>query len=50
MGADLDSLNAIAQRIEAVVRFLPGTRSAYAARVTGGCIGSARIGHGRAFS
>ncbi len=36
MGADLDSLNAIGQRIEAVVRFLPGTRSAYAERVTGG--------------
>lgn len=36
MGPNLDSLNAIAQRIEAVVKPLPGTRSAYAERVTGG--------------
>jgi Cu(I)/Ag(I) efflux system membrane protein CusA/SilA len=36
MGPDLDSLNAIAQRIEAVVKPLPGTRSAYAERITGG--------------
>ncbi len=36
MGPDLDSLNAIASRIEAVVRPLKGTRSAYAERVTGG--------------
>lgn len=36
MGPDLDSLNAIAQRIEAVVKPLPGTRSVYAERVTGG--------------
>jgi len=36
MGPDLDSLNAIAQRIEAVVRKLKGTRSVYAERVTGG--------------
>jgi len=36
MGPDLDSLSAIAQRIEAVVKPLPGTRSAYAERITGG--------------
>ncbi len=36
MGPDLDSLNAIAQRIEAVVKPLPGTRSVYAERITGG--------------
>jgi len=36
MGPNLDSLNNIAQRIEAEVRPLKGTRSAYAERVTGG--------------
>ena len=36
MGPNLDSLNAIAQRIETAVKPLPGTRSAYAERVTGG--------------
>jgi Cu(I)/Ag(I) efflux system membrane protein CusA/SilA len=36
MGPNLDSLNAIARRIEAAVKILPGTRSAYAERVTGG--------------
>ncbi|MBD3404007.1 CusA/CzcA family heavy metal efflux RND transporter [candidate division GN15 bacterium] len=36
MGPNLDSLSAIAQRIERVVRPIPGTRSAYAERVTGG--------------
>lgn len=36
MGRDIDSLNAIAQRIEAVVRPLPGTRSVYGERITGG--------------
>ncbi len=36
MGPDLDSLNAIAQRIESAVKPLTGTRSAYAERVTGG--------------
>ena len=36
MGSNLDSLNAIAQRIEAVVRKIKGTRSVYAERVTGG--------------
>ena len=36
MGPDLDSLNAIAQRIEAAVKPLKGTRSVYAERVTGG--------------
>ncbi|MBU8934845.1 MAG: CusA/CzcA family heavy metal efflux RND transporter [candidate division Zixibacteria bacterium] len=36
MGPDLDSLTAIAQRIETVVKPLTGTRSAYAERVTGG--------------
>ena len=36
MGPDLDSLSAIAQRIEAAVKPLPGTRSAYAERITGG--------------
>ena len=36
MGPDLDSLTAIAQRIESAVKPLPGTRSAYAERVTGG--------------
>jgi len=36
MGPNLDSLNAIAQRIERAVKSLPGTRSAYAERITGG--------------
>ena len=36
MGPDLDSLNAIAQRVEKAVKPLYGTRSAYAERVTGG--------------
>ncbi len=36
MGPNLDSLTAIAQRIETVVKPLTGTRSAYAERVTGG--------------
>ncbi|UCD63615.1 MAG: efflux RND transporter permease subunit, partial [Candidatus Zixiibacteriota bacterium] len=36
MGPNLDSLSAIAQRIESVVETLPGTRSVYAERVTGG--------------
>ncbi|MDH4157167.1 MAG: CusA/CzcA family heavy metal efflux RND transporter [candidate division Zixibacteria bacterium] len=36
MGPNLDSLSAIVQRIEAAVKVLPGTRSAYAERVTGG--------------
>ena len=36
MGPDLDSLTAIAQRIEIAVKPLPGTRSVYAERVTGG--------------
>jgi Cu(I)/Ag(I) efflux system membrane protein CusA/SilA len=36
MGPNLDSLSAIAQRIEAAVKPLKGTRSVYAERVTGG--------------
>jgi Cu(I)/Ag(I) efflux system membrane protein CusA/SilA len=36
MGSDLDSLNSIAERIEGVVRTLPGARSVYGERVTGG--------------
>jgi Cu(I)/Ag(I) efflux system membrane protein CusA/SilA len=36
MGPDIDSLNAIAQRIEAAVRDMPGIRSVYAERITGG--------------
>ncbi|MDD5425353.1 MAG: CusA/CzcA family heavy metal efflux RND transporter [candidate division Zixibacteria bacterium] len=36
MGPDLDSLNAIAQRVENAVKSLKGTRSVYAERVTGG--------------
>lgn len=36
MGPDLDSLNAIAQRVENAVKPLVGTRSVYAERVTGG--------------
>lgn len=35
-GADLDSLQAIGQRIEEVVRNVPGTLSVYAERVAGG--------------
>ncbi len=35
-GADLDSLQAIGQRIEEVVRKVPGTLSVYAERVAGG--------------
>jgi Cu(I)/Ag(I) efflux system membrane protein CusA/SilA len=36
MGPNLDSLNAMAKRIESAVRSLPGTRSVYAERITGG--------------
>jgi Cu(I)/Ag(I) efflux system membrane protein CusA/SilA len=36
MGPNLDSLNALAQRVEAAVRKIPGTRSVYGERVTGG--------------
>ncbi len=36
MGADLDSLNAIGKRIESIIKKVPGTRSVYAERVTGG--------------
>jgi Cu(I)/Ag(I) efflux system membrane protein CusA/SilA len=36
MGPDIDSLNAIAQRIEAVVKNMAGIRSVYAERITGG--------------
>jgi len=36
MGSDLDSLNALGQRIEAIIRTIPGTRSVYAERITGG--------------
>lgn len=36
MGPDLDSLNALGERIEVLVRTIPGTRSVYAERVTGG--------------
>ena len=36
MGPDLDSLSAIARRIEEAVKPLEGTRSAYAERITGG--------------
>jgi Cu(I)/Ag(I) efflux system membrane protein CusA/SilA len=36
MGPNLDSLSAIAQRIESVVNTLPGIRSVYAERITGG--------------
>ncbi|MBD3382838.1 MAG: CusA/CzcA family heavy metal efflux RND transporter [candidate division Zixibacteria bacterium] len=36
MGPDLDSLNAIAKRIETVVKELPGIRSVYGERITGG--------------
>ncbi len=36
MGPDLDSLNAIAKRIEGIIRQTEGVRSVYAERVTGG--------------
>ncbi|UCE25246.1 MAG: efflux RND transporter permease subunit, partial [Candidatus Zixiibacteriota bacterium] len=36
MGSNLDSLNAIAQRIEGVVQDMPGVRSVYGERITGG--------------
>lgn len=36
MGADLDTLSAIGERIEAAVRKIPGTLSAYSERVVGG--------------
>jgi len=36
MGADLDELSRVGQEVEAVVREVPGTRSVYAERVTGG--------------
>jgi Cu(I)/Ag(I) efflux system membrane protein CusA/SilA len=36
MGTDLDSLNAIAVRVEDAVRSLPGIRSVYGERLTGG--------------
>jgi Cu(I)/Ag(I) efflux system membrane protein CusA/SilA len=36
MGPNLDSLNSLAQQVEAVVRRLEGTRSVYGERVTGG--------------
>ena len=36
LGPDLDSLNAIAQRVEAAVRGMPGIRSVYGERITGG--------------
>jgi len=36
MGPDLDSLNAIARRVELAVKPLPGIRSVYAERITGG--------------
>ncbi|MBD3168149.1 MAG: CusA/CzcA family heavy metal efflux RND transporter [candidate division Zixibacteria bacterium] len=36
MGPDLDSLNAIARRIEVVIKKTEGVRSVYAERVTGG--------------
>lgn len=36
MGPDLDSLNALAQRIEGVVKRLEGAKSVYGERVTGG--------------
>jgi len=36
MGPNLDSLNAIAQRVETVTKTLPGIRSVYGERITGG--------------
>lgn len=36
MGADLDELARVGEEVEAVVRQVPGTRSVYAERVTGG--------------
>ncbi|MCP4633428.1 MAG: efflux RND transporter permease subunit [candidate division Zixibacteria bacterium] len=36
MGDDLDSLNALSKRIESVMKNLPGIRSVYGERVTGG--------------
>lgn len=36
MGSNLDSLNALGSRIQAVVQKIPGTLSAYADKVTGG--------------
>ena len=36
MGANLDTLNALGSRIQAVVQKIPGTLSAYADKVTGG--------------
>jgi Cu(I)/Ag(I) efflux system membrane protein CusA/SilA len=35
-GRDLDEMEALARQIEAVVKQVPGTRSAYAERITGG--------------
>ena len=36
MGEDLDVLNELGEKVEAVVRGIPGTQSVYAERVTGG--------------
>ncbi|MEE9190244.1 MAG: efflux RND transporter permease subunit [Candidatus Neomarinimicrobiota bacterium] len=36
MGADLDTLNALAANVQAIVQKIPGTLSAYADKVTGG--------------
>jgi copper/silver efflux system protein len=36
LGSDLDELGRVGQEVEAVVRNVPGTRSVYAERVTGG--------------
>ncbi|MFC1481197.1 efflux RND transporter permease subunit [Candidatus Neomarinimicrobiota bacterium] len=36
MGANLDSLNTLAAKVQAIVQKLPGTMSAYADKVTGG--------------
>jgi Cu(I)/Ag(I) efflux system membrane protein CusA/SilA len=36
LGSDLETIEAIGQRLEAVVREVPGTRSVFAERVTGG--------------
>ncbi|MBU2733141.1 efflux RND transporter permease subunit, partial [Acidithiobacillus ferridurans] len=35
-GTDLDTLNRLGQELQTVLRKVPGTQSAYAARVTGG--------------